>query len=149
MSSPVEHFFNQCKTPTDVFVVIAGYVKDILNLKEGELLGFLGINFLMGYHKLPLWKHYWSTSEDLGVPVITNGMPRDRFEIILWYLHANDNTSVPDGDKDKMYNKMSCVNKLNDRFQQVYKATRELSIDESIILFKGFYTLKQYNQRSP
>ncbi|KAJ8896410.1 hypothetical protein PR048_001754 [Dryococelus australis] len=113
----------------------------ILNLKEGELLCFLGINFIMGYHKLPPWKHYWSTSEDLGVLVI-NAMPRDHFETILRYLHANDNTSVPHGNKDKIYKLRPVDNKLNDRFQQVHKWTLELSIDEIIILFKGRSTLK-------
>ncbi|KAJ8889729.1 hypothetical protein PR048_009230 [Dryococelus australis] len=34
-------------------------------------------------------------------------------------------------------------------FQQVYKGTRELSIDESIILFKGRYTLKHYSHMKP
>ncbi|KAJ8882330.1 hypothetical protein PR048_014132 [Dryococelus australis] len=121
----------------------------IFNLKEGESLCFLGINFMMGYHKLQSWKHCWSTPEDLGVPVITNAMPRDRFETILRYLHANDNTSVPHGNKDKIYKLWPVVNKLNDRLQQVYKWTRELSIDDSIILFKGRSTLKQYNHTNP
>ncbi|KAJ8891330.1 hypothetical protein PR048_010846 [Dryococelus australis] len=69
---------------------------------------------------------------------------------LLWYLpHGNDNTSVPHGNKDKIYKLRPVVNKLNDRFQQVYKGTRELSIDESIILFKGRSTLKQYNPMNP
>ncbi|KAJ8886515.1 hypothetical protein PR048_012726 [Dryococelus australis] len=66
--------------------------------------------------------------EDLGLPVITNAMPRDHFETILWYLHVNDNTSMPHGNKDKRY---------------------KLCIDESIILFKGHSTLKQYNLMKP
>lgn len=31
-----------------------------LNLKPYELLNFIGINFFMGYHKVPGWKNYWS-----------------------------------------------------------------------------------------
>ncbi|KAJ8873108.1 hypothetical protein PR048_026725 [Dryococelus australis] len=163
MSNPVEHFFNQCKTPTYVFVVMIGDAvgddtfrsnlyatqnEKIFNLEEGELLGFLGINFIMGYHKLPSWKHYWSTLEDLGVPVMINSMPSDRFVTILRHLHAN-NTSVPHRNKGKIYKLRPVVNKLNDRFQQVYKGTIEPSIYESVILFKGRSTLRQYSPMKP
>ncbi|XP_063235868.1 piggyBac transposable element-derived protein 3-like [Bacillus rossius redtenbacheri] len=163
-TGPVEHFFSHCQTPTDIFLVMIGdLIEELtfqsnlyatqheknLNLKEGELLCFLGINFMMGYHKLPSWKDYWSTSEDFRVPPIAEAMPRDRFELILRYLHANDNKSVPQGNKDKIYKIRPVVEKLNHKFQQVYNGTRELSIDESMILFKGRSTLKQYNPMKP
>ncbi|KAJ8868259.1 hypothetical protein PR048_029775 [Dryococelus australis] len=76
-------------------------------------------------------------------------MPRDCSETILWYLHANDNTSVLCGNKDKIYKLRPVVNILNDMFQQVYKGTIERRIDESIILFKSRSTLKQYNTLRP
>lgn len=41
-----------------------------LNIKPYEVLNFIGINFLMGYHKLPSWKNYWSCAPDLTVPII-------------------------------------------------------------------------------
>ncbi|KAJ8936520.1 hypothetical protein NQ318_022608 [Aromia moschata] len=61
-----------------------------LNLTIEELLAFIGINFLMAYHRLPAWKQYWNTSEDLGLPVVADCMTRNRFEEILKYLHCND-----------------------------------------------------------
>jgi len=36
-----------------------------LNIKPYKVLNFLGINFLMGYHRLPRWKHYWNCAPDL------------------------------------------------------------------------------------
>ena len=44
-----------------------------------ELRAFLGINILMGIHKLPKMRDYWSVDEGLGNPLIQKAMTRDRF----------------------------------------------------------------------
>ncbi|XP_008189411.1 piggyBac transposable element-derived protein 3-like, partial [Acyrthosiphon pisum] len=125
--SPVEDLFLDT-SPTGVFLTLFegildhivyqtnlyGTQKNLnLNIKPYEVLNFLGINFLMGYHRLPSWKHYWSCAPDLSVPFVAATMIRN---------HNND----------KLY-------KLKPT------ETNQLSIDESMILFKGRSTLKQYN----
>ncbi|XP_054280721.1 uncharacterized protein LOC128998555 [Macrosteles quadrilineatus] len=95
----MEGHFEQCKTPTDVFrefvdqelVSHITYQSNLfatqngktLNLKENELLVFIGINFLMGYHQLPSIKHYWNTADDLHVKPVAGAMTRGRFMEIL------------------------------------------------------------------
>ena len=120
-----------------------------MNFKESELLAFIGINFFMGFHKLPSYKHYWSCSDDLGIGIIKRVMPRSRFEQFLQYLHINDNSSIPANNKDKIYKIRPFVTSLNERFDILDNGTRELSIDESMIIFKGRSTLKQYNPKKP
>lgn len=94
-----EENFGSCKTATDYFLRMVGNktIDDIiyqsnllgtqrnkiLNLKRNEFLAFIGINFFMGYHALPSYKNYWSTAEDLGVPLIRKTMTRDRFHRIF------------------------------------------------------------------
>ena len=51
-----------------------------------ELCGFLGINMLMGIHKLPKMRDYWSIDEGLG-----KTMAKDRLLEILQNLHFEDN----------------------------------------------------------
>lgn len=120
-----------------------------LNIKNENMLAFIGINFIMGYNRLPSWKDYWSTSPDLGVKLIAESMPRALFDKILVNLHCNDNTALPDNNKDKLYKIRPMIDKMNFVFKQHYFGTREVSVDESMIKFKGRSSLKQYNPMKP
>lgn len=161
---PIDVIFYDCETATDIFLKLLGKsIDDIvyqtnlyatqqnkpLNLTKNELLSFIGINFMMSYHQLPSWKLYWNSSSDLGVPFITNCMTRNRFEQILRYLHCNDNSAIPRQNKDKIYKVRPLVTTLNENFKSMYKTTRCISIDESIIRVKGRSSLKQYNPQKP
>lgn len=120
-----------------------------LNLKDNELLAFFGINFLMGYHILPSIRHYWSSADDLLVKPVANTMTRNRFVEILSNLHVNDNSAISKDNPDKLHKLRPLIDNLNTKFKSVYKGTRELSVDESMIIFKGRSTLKQYNPMKP
>ncbi|XP_015376727.1 PREDICTED: piggyBac transposable element-derived protein 2-like [Diuraphis noxia] len=130
---PVEDLFLDT-TPTSVFLTLFegildhivyqtnlyGTQKNLnLNIKPYEVLNFLGINFLMGYHRLPSWKHYWSCAPDLSVPFVAATMTRNRFDLILTNLHLNDNTLIPKDNKDKLYKLKPLINYLNEKFQLV------------------------------
>ena len=59
--------------------------------RYAEQSAFLGINILMGIHKLPSMKDYWSVEEGLGNILIQNTMTRSRFLEILQNLHVANN----------------------------------------------------------
>ncbi|KAF0690078.1 piggyBac transposable element-derived protein 4-like [Aphis craccivora] len=103
----------------------------------------------MGYHVLPSWKDYWSSSPDLGVKFVSDAMSRNTFQKILQNLHCNDNTSLPSNNKDKLFKLRPIIDKLNTSFRNHYFGTRQLSVDESIVKFKGRSTLKQFNPMKP
>ncbi|XP_050516199.1 piggyBac transposable element-derived protein 3-like [Diabrotica virgifera virgifera] len=160
----VEDNFAGCETGTDIFICLLGSIIDdivyqsnlyavqrnkVLNLKKDELITFLGLNIFMGHYKLPNWRHYWSNSEDLKTAIVPAAMSRDRFDAILSNLHINDNTNINTQTQDKLYKIRPMIDKLNENFSRYYKGTRELSVDESIILFKGRSSLKQYNPLKP
>ena len=56
-----------------------------------ELSAFIGINVLMGIHKLPKMRDYWSVDEGLGNTLIQKMMTRDRFLEVLQNLRFADN----------------------------------------------------------
>ena len=56
-----------------------------------ELCAFLGINILMGIHKLPKMRDYWSVDEGLSSTFIQKTMTRDIFLEILQNHHFVDN----------------------------------------------------------
>ncbi|XP_025196148.1 piggyBac transposable element-derived protein 3-like [Melanaphis sacchari] len=159
-----ENMFAGCKTATDIFLKFIHPIVDNiifqsnlyatqndknLKLTEKELYAFLGINFCMGYNKLPSYKLYWNTSEDLHVRSISKAMSRDRFREILSNIHVNDNANLPNNNKDKLYKLRPMIDTLNTIFPEAYYGTRELSVDESMIKFKGRSTIKQYNPMKP
>lgn len=156
--------FAACRTPTDVLLKFLDPILDnllyqsnlyavqrnkVLNVKKGELLAFIGINQFMGYHVLPSWRHYWSSSPDLGASLVKETMSRLRFDNILSNLHVNDNSTIPPNNKDKLYKLRPLIEALNVTFHTYYKGTREISIDESMIAFKGRSSIKQYNPMKP
>ena len=163
---PKKEHFADCATPGDYFLTFLDndLVNDILfqtnlyanqrqhnipAIKKEELYGFLGMNLMMGYHHLPSLRSYWSGDEDLSVPVISSTMSRNRFYQILSNLHVNDNDQVPADNKDKLYKLRPMINKLNANFMKLYNVSERVSIDESMILFKGRSSLKQYNPMKP
>lgn len=116
---------------------------------DNELYSFLGINLLMGYHNLPSLRNYWSSEQDLNVPLVSNTMSRNRFQQILTNLHLNDNNAIPEDNTDKLYKLRPFIDGLNNNFMMLYNISENVSIDESMILFKGRNSLKQYNPMKP
>lgn len=88
------------------------------------MLVFLGTNFLMGYNRLPSCKDYSSTSDDLGVKLVSNAMSQDMFGKILVHLHYNDNTLLPSNNKDKPFKLRPIIDKLNESFKHNYVGIR-------------------------
>lgn len=103
----------------------------------------------MGYHCLPSWRNYWSTSDDLQVKCIAESMSRNRFGEILSNLHVNDNSALPDDCVDKLYKLRPLISKLNENFRTLWNPACCISIDESMILFTGRSSMKQYNPMKP
>ncbi|KAJ8931454.1 hypothetical protein NQ314_015640 [Rhamnusium bicolor] len=73
-------------------------------------------------------------------------MTINRFKQTLSLLYLNDNATIP---QDKIYIIRPFVKTLNEQFGSLFNGTRELSVDESMILFKGRSKLKQYNLMKP
>jgi hypothetical protein len=52
-------------------------------------------------------------------------------------------------NKDKLFKLKPLIDCCTEKFSKSYFGTRELSIDESMIIFKGRSTMKQYNPMKP
>ena len=118
-------------------------------ISQREMYGFLGINIVMGYHKLPSWTDYWKGDQDLSVPFVSSVLPRNRFSQILGNLHIYDNHAIPEGNKDKLLKVRPLITAMNNNYMQLYNVSRKVSIDESMILYKGRHSIKQYNPMKP
>ena len=83
----------------------------------------------------------------LSTPFFPSIMARDRFLQILRYLHFADSTLAPrvdSADYNKLYKIQPFLDLIIPSFQQVYKPTRQLAIDEALIKFKGKVHFREF-----
>lgn len=87
-------------------------------------------------------KDYWAKEFIIETPVFSQVMARDRYLEILRYLHFAENTNV---NKNNSSFKIRCI---VDHFKSVFKSSlypfQNLVIDESLMLFKGRISFRQY-----
>ena len=110
-----------------------------------EIKAFFGMNYIMGYHKLPSFRDYWSSHPSRQVPFIANVMPRNRFQYILSALHfANNAEMLPRSDPgyDRGYKIRSVFEHLNSSFQLAREPCKQQAIDET----HGKIQRKKFNE---
>jgi len=116
-------------------------------LQKSELLKFIGIMILTGYHTLPQMDHYWSKDEDKDVTLVRNTMSRNRFRYIKKNLHLADNRNL---DSSDTFSKLRpFFNLLNQKFIQFGIFTHNLSIDEEMVPYFGRHSCKMFIRGKP
>ncbi|XP_050516276.1 piggyBac transposable element-derived protein 2-like [Diabrotica virgifera virgifera] len=101
-----------------------------LNATSAEILTFVGVMLLSGYHPLPCRRLYWTVDEDVHTPIVSNAMRRNRFDELMSFIHLADNQSN-DGT-DRMYKIRALLDMLNSAFKQITPGP-SVSVDESTI----------------
>ncbi|XP_067122000.1 piggyBac transposable element-derived protein 4-like [Centruroides vittatus] len=111
-----------------------------------EIYIFLTISILQGLLYKPSEKMYWSRNKLIETPIFGKLMKRTRYEEIKKNLHFENNTNFnPEThDNPKLWKIWPIINNLNSKFSQYYTPQQNISIDESLLLFKGRLSWKQY-----
>jgi len=108
---------------------------------------FLGLIFLTGHIPAPTISHYWQINDLYNLNDFRNAMSRDRILLILRCLHFAENP--PTGDlklDDPLYKITPLFDLFHNRMKKVYYPTKELSLDESMLLWRGSHYFRQYIQ---
>lgn len=122
------------------------------DITADELKAYIGCHIIMGIHKLPRLKFYWSSDPLLRVDEIANTMTANRFEKITQNLHLNNNENVlskTHPNHDKLHKVRPLLDLLNKNIGKIYDPSSFVTIDESMIKFKGRCVLKQYMPLKP
>ena len=122
-------------------------VHDWTETDAKELKTFLALNLLMGIVKMPTIEHYWSRKIFYRHPAFSAIMLRNRFQLLAKFIHFNDNANMPRNGQpghDRLYKIRPIVDHLHERFQTVYTPRQAVSVDESLLLWKGRLIFKQY-----
>ena len=112
-----------------------------------EMKQFIGLTILMGIIHKPTVESYWSMDPLYTTPVFKAIMPRDRYIILMKFFHLNDNEKMPDAndaDVDKLFKVRPLIDHLLKKFQEVYTPSQNISVDESLVKWKGRIHFKQY-----
>ena len=103
---------------------------------------------LMGIVHKPTISMYRSVDAIYLTPIYSQVMKRDRFYLILKFLHFNNNEDPSYDKDDDNRDKLHKVRPLIEIFRYVAKSVhcpgKYLSVDESLVLFKGRLQFKQY-----
>ena len=99
-----------------------------------------------------LYRSYWSKSWPFCSNNFSFLMSSRRFELILRFFHLNNSQTQPQRGEpgfDKLYKIRPLLDLLLPSFKNSYTPTQFLSIDESMISFKGRLSFLQYLPKKP
>ena len=113
---------------------------------SSEMYVFFALNMLGGIIKTPDLEMQWSKHHLLQQPIYGSIMPLKRYLKIKQYLHFVDNQTYDEENhpNPKLHKIYDVYSMLQEKFQSVYTPERDVSIDESLMLYKGRLGWVQY-----
>ena len=101
---------------------------------------------ISGYHTLPGEKNYWSTKPLLSAPIFSQVMSHNRFQETKQYFHLADIENLTESKTAKFD---PIYDELLKNCQQFEIFDKLLLIDESMVPYRGHFSIKQYIQNKP
>ncbi|CAK1596303.1 unnamed protein product [Parnassius mnemosyne] len=83
-----------------------------------EMKKFLALIGWMGLVKLPSIKDYWRVHKLYNIPLARTVMPRNRFELLLKFIHFSDNTLAD--PSDRLYKLRDILDKFINNYKKTY-----------------------------
>ena len=109
---------------------------------------FVGLTLAMGILRLPHRHDYWRKVKWLFATQFSQVMSRDRFDLIWRYFHLQDNTVQP-AETDALWKLRWYIDHLVNNFKDTYIPDEHVTIDESMVKFKGRLAFRQYLPSKP
>ena len=103
-----------------------------------EMKKFFGLVFHMCLVGMPSYRAYWSR---FGLYKKDSRKSPERFQSIMWFLHFGDEPQQPDG---RLAKERFLINQLNNTMPEIYTPHKELSLDESMMLWRGRLVFRKY-----
>ena len=110
------------------------------DVTEAEMHVFLAITISMGHCIRDELTDYWSRADNFHKNFYGNAMPRDRYLLIICFLHFTDNKKVPDmkdENSDRLWKTRNLFDILNDKISKFYNPSKHLAVDKVLAEFKG------------
>lgn len=114
---------------------------------EAEMKVFFALLFLQGIVDKPVVDWYWSKRRVIETPVFGEVMSKSRFILLMKFLHFanNEDTAGEAGQaRHKLRKIWPVLSLLRDHFKARYMPEEHISVDESLMLYKGRLSWKQF-----
>ena len=114
-----------------------------------EIQAFLGLRIAMGLCTKPTIEDYWSETWLTNTPNFAQVMTRNRYKLLSSFLHfANNSARLERNDPefDALFKVRPVLKEVLPAWQDSYIPGRNLSIDESMVSFRGKIFFRQYIQ---
>ena len=121
-------------------------------IDKDEIKKFIALVIGMGIVNMPDMQQYWSTSWPFTSTNFSSIMSRDKFLHLLKFLHLADNTAMAakgEPGYDALFKVRHLLTTLIARYKESYSMKKEVSVDESIIAYKGRLSFLQYMPKKP
>ncbi|KAJ8965243.1 hypothetical protein NQ314_004255 [Rhamnusium bicolor] len=110
-----------------------------------EMIRFIGLLLHMGTIKCNKIQDYWKTHWLFELNSFSKYMSRDRFLLILRCLHFSENPAVGEAPPyDRLYKIRPLLDHFHKKIKDIYYPSKNLSLDESMLLWRGRLLFKQY-----
>jgi len=106
-----------------------------------EMYVFIATTMLMGTVQKNKLRDYWSVDPVIITPIYRELFSRDRYYSIMRMLHFVNNNENSSG---KLFKVLPIIRHMQEKFQQFFEPFQKLCIDESLLLWKGRLSFKQY-----
>ena len=113
-----------------------------------DIRTFFGLLFLFGLMKKPSIPSYWSQDPLISTECMNRIMSHKRFSDIKRYICFYDK-SIARPANDAFYKIRMFQDHVINNSKRIYIPERDLSVDESIILYTGLHRLKVYMPQKP
>ncbi|CAB3248586.1 unnamed protein product [Arctia plantaginis] len=127
----------------DLDAEIPKYLESWTEITVEELYRYFAVLILMSFCLRSNIREYWETGI-MGMPEFREIMGRNRFQLISKFLHFTSNESLlTSGHLRKIEKVAPVVAHCNKKFKDLYTPAQHLSLDESLLLWKGRLSWKQ------
>ena len=152
ISAETNRYAHQFLSQNDDQISLFSRYNNWEDTSPSEIQAYMALQICMGLCRKNTIEDYWEQFWLTHTP-FTDIMSRHRYESISAFLHFADNTAARPQRGEDGYNFLWKVQPLmtlcEDRYQMVYAPSGNLSIDESIIKFKGRTVIRQYLPNKP
>lgn len=119
------------------------------DITPGEIKAFIALEIAMGIvHQPTLEEYFQSTFWLTATPGFRSVFARPRYDLIRSFLHFANNDDK-ENDEDRLYKIKPIIDIVKDLYALSYSCHKELSIDDSVIKFKGRVFSKHYPPSKP
>ena len=102
---------------------------------------------LSGYNGLPGKRFYWDSSDDVRNSLVKEAMRRDRFILIMRFIHCANNNEM--NVNDKVWKLRPVMDMLKDKFLNHFVPSQNLNFDELMVKYFGKHSCKQFIRGKP